>query len=261
MSLGQRVRPSTFRDALGSEFIKMRSVRSTYLMLLAGAGIIIGLCGMGAGLGPVEGLSGAGVLTKIAFLGVPFGQIALAAGAVLAFTAEHESGGIRATLAAVPQRGRLIAAKAVAVGAVSVGFGLLVSTVSIILAYVMVGGRTSGVEPVTWDTVLRPTIGNALYLGAFGLLSFGVGVLLRNTAGTLTTLIGCALIAPVTFGSMGDAGDFLDRWWPTNAGQLIARVQPDGFDGLPPYAGFGVMCAAVAIVYFAAVMLFDRRDP
>jgi hypothetical protein len=230
-------------------------------MLLVGAGIILVLCGMAARLGPAEGLSGVGVLTRIAFLGVPFGQIALAAAAALAFTAEHESGSIRTTLAAVPQRRRLIAAKVAAVGAVALGFGLIVSTASIALAYVTVAGRTSELEPVTWDTVFRPTIGNALYLCAFGMLSFGEGMVLRSTAGTLTTIIGGALIAPVTFGAMGGVGDFLNRWWPTNAGLMVTRVVPDGPDVLPPWAGFGILCAAVVAVLTTAAALFIRKDP
>lgn len=247
-----------FTDALGSELIKLRSIRSTPLMLLTGAVIIVGLCAMGTGLGPDDMYTEPGALTRIAFLGVLFGQIALAAVAALTYTAEHESGGVRTTLAAVPRRGRLVAAKAVGVGLVSLAFGAVVSAVSVSTAKVTLAARGAAVEPVTWDTVLRPTIGNALYLCAFGVLAFGVGVLLRNTAGTLTALIGGTIILPLTFSALGDVGQFLSRWWPTNAGQSITRV---GYNGLPPYEGFAVLCVTVALTLAAAALVFDRRDP
>jgi hypothetical protein len=259
MSLDQQARPSTFRDALGSEFIKLGSVRSTPLMLLTGAVIIVGISAMGSRLGPLETYAESGSLARTAFLGVLFGQIALAAVAVLTFTGEHETGGIRTTLAAVPRRGRLVAAKTVAVGLLSLAFGALVSIVSILLAYAGVTGRTSAVEAVTWDTVVRPVIGNALYLCAFGVLAFAAGLLLRNTAGTLTALIGATVIAPLSFSAMGRFGAFLAKWWPTTAGQQITRVYEPGLGALPPYAGFGVMCAAVAVLLAIAAASFGRN--
>jgi ABC-2 type transport system permease protein len=260
MSHDDPVRPSTFFDALASELVKLRSLRSTPLMLLAGAVIIAGIAALGSRLSSVELLIGPGAISRVAFEGVLFGQIALAAVAVLAFTGEHETGGIRTTLAAVPKRGRL-AATAVAVGLLSLAFGALVSLTAILVTYSGAVGRTSSVEAVTWDTMIRPTLGNALYLAAFGVLAFAAGLLLRNTAGTLTALIGATIILPITFSAMGKVGAFLGKWWPTTAGQQITRVYEPGRGALPPYAGFAVMCAAVVVVLAIAAASFTRNDP
>ena len=261
MSLDDTVRPSTFFDAFCSELIKVRSVRSTPLMLLTGAVIIAGTAALGSWLGPVEMRGEPGSLTRVAFEGVPVGQIALAAVAGRAVTGEHETGAIRATLAAVPRRGRLVAAKAVAVGLLSLAFGALVSLTSVLVAYSGIIGQTGAVEALAWDTVIRPAIGNALYLGAFGVLAFAVGLLLRNTAGTLTALIGATIIAPLTFSAMGEVGRFLAKWWPTDAGQMIARVEVPEARALPPWTGFGVMCAAVGALLAVSAAAFARRDP
>jgi ABC-2 type transport system permease protein len=252
---------TTFLHALGSEWTKLRSVRTTPFTLLAGAGLVVGLAGLLGRLGNPEIFAQPGGLTRLAFSGVLLGQIAPASVAVLAFTAEQESGSIRTTLAAVPRRGRLIAAKATVVGLASFAYGVVVSVAALSLLYAFVAARAATVEPLVWGTVFRPMVGNALYLGVFGVLAFGVGVLLRNTAGALTTLIGGAVIAPYTFSGLGEVGRFLGEWWPTSAGERIARVLPEGSGGLSPLAGFGVLFLATAIVLAFATLAFTRRDP
>lgn len=246
-----------------SEWIKLRSVRATTLALLTGAAIIVGVAGLMGRLGNPEILLKPGGLTYLAFGGVLIGQIGLAAVAVLTFTAEHESTSIRTTLAAVPRRGRLITAKAAVVGLMSLVFGAVVSAGALGLLYGLAAARVDRIEPLAWATVFRPVVGNTLYLGVFGVLAFAVGVLIRNTAGALTTLIGGVVIAPFTFSGFGSAGAFLAKWWPTSAGERIARADVGSADvsGLSPVAGFGVLCVATAALLALATWTFVRRDP
>ena len=94
-------------------------------------------------------------------------------------------GMIRSTFAAVPSRGRVLAAKS----AVVVGLLFVVGTVTALVGYV--GGNyfldREGIGLALEGDVLRAMYGSGLYLAGIGLFTVAVGFLLRHTAGTIST--------------------------------------------------------------------------
>jgi ABC-2 type transport system permease protein len=105
-----------FRDVAQMEWLKLRSVRSTWWTLLVFAVGLIGLAVLvmihqhwvtmpaadRASFDP----------TNESYAGLAVGQLALGVLGVLAVTSEFSSGMIRATFAAVPRRPLVLAAKA-----------------------------------------------------------------------------------------------------------------------------------------------------
>ncbi len=108
---------------------------------------------------------------------------------------------------------------------------------------------------------LRAVFGGGLYLTAVGLLGFGLGALIRHTAGALSAFFG------VLFASTALV-DLLPTNWrntvidymPANSGSQILATRPTG-SALGPWSGLGVLClyALVAIVA-AGFVLVTRRD-
>jgi hypothetical protein len=110
-----------FRQAARMEWIKLRTLRSVKWALL------VALAGM-AGIGIAAGFNtrnAHGDVTNNILAGGALGQVVFAVLGVLVMTSEYSSGTIRATLAAVPRRPLVLAAKAAVFGAVALAAGEL----------------------------------------------------------------------------------------------------------------------------------------
>ena len=115
-------RPANFADAVLSEWTKIRTLRSTFFTLAATVVFVVGLGALISYEGSVHYTAQDGLWdpTSISLSGLVIGQLTIAVLGVLAITGEYSTGMVRTSLAAVPRRGRLLAAKAVVFGAVAV---------------------------------------------------------------------------------------------------------------------------------------------
>ena len=97
-----------FTHAARMEWVKLRSLRSTWWVL---ALTVAGAVGIAVAVG-ANTEDAAADLTNNALAGISLGLLLVGVLGVLAMTGEHSSGMIRATLAAVPNRPRVLAAQA-----------------------------------------------------------------------------------------------------------------------------------------------------
>ena len=139
-------------NAVAAEWTKLRSVRSTYWLLVVGAVVIVGLAVLiTVGLGTGNDLDDDSFdAAGISLLGAWFGQIAFGVLGVLTVTSEYATGTIRTTLAAVPRRGLLIAAKLALVGVVAWSVGTVVSLIAF-----LAGQGVLAASAGRWDSVTR----------------------------------------------------------------------------------------------------------
>ena len=121
-------------------------------------------------------------------LGTFAGLIAVIVVATLFITAEYRRGLIRTTLAASPRRGRVLAAKAIVIGAVTFVAGLAAAAVAVAARRGRIL-RANGnyVFPVTWLTELRVIVGTAALLAVAAVLALALGTVLRRSAAAVTT--------------------------------------------------------------------------
>src|SRR5580704_11119008 len=108
-----------FQHVARMEWIKLRSLRSTWWTLAITVG---GAVAMAVVIG-ANTRNRAGDLTNNALAGVVPGLLLTGVLGVLTMTGEYTSGMIRATLAAVPRRPLVLAAKAAVFGVVALGAG------------------------------------------------------------------------------------------------------------------------------------------
>lgn len=116
-------------DLLAAEWIKLWSVRSTYLALAAAA-VATPVVSLGVAQANVSYIRsgqphGPDQIDAMAtsFRGIAIAQLIIGVLGALTITGEFSSGLIRSTFAATPQRGTVLAAKATVIGVVTLVFG------------------------------------------------------------------------------------------------------------------------------------------
>jgi ABC-type transport system involved in multi-copper enzyme maturation permease subunit len=207
-------------------------------------------------------------------VGVFAGLIVLIVVAVMFITAEYRRGLIRTTLAASPRRGRVLAAKALVIAAVTFAAGLVAAVIAVTGGVAVVHSQFGAVFPVTWLTWLRVVAGTALLLAVAAVLAVAVGTILRRTAAAVTTgivVIVLPYILAVASVLPAGAANWLLRISPA-AGFAIQQSIPaypqvsnlyaptGGYYPLAPWAGFAVLCGWAALAFALAVVLLRRRD-
>jgi ABC-2 type transport system permease protein len=259
-------------QALRSEWVKLRTVRSTAWSLLVFVGISILFTSLLTSGSSTEGGSpghgGDNDIVLDSLAGVWFGAIAAAVLAVLVITSEYSTGMIRTTLLANPRRRTVLAAKTVIVGGVVLVLGLATSAACFQIGQWFLRGNgfnyDGGYPAVTLadHEALRAVLGTGVYLGLLAVFALGVGAVLRHTAGAITVVL-AALLAPVialTF--LPDSiADWVERYCLMGAGLAIQQtVVRDDSIALSPVRGLLVAAAYAAVPLLLALWLIGRRD-
>ena len=251
--------------ALRSEFTKIRSTRSTYWALLA---VIVATVGFGAlaswGAAHSHDPGGPGFdATQNSLGGLYISQLIIAVLGALTITSEYSTGMMRTSLAALPRRGTVFAAKAIVFTVVALVTGLVTTFASFFLGQALMSGQHINATLGQPD-VLRAVIGGALFLTVCGLLAFGIGMILRHTAGAITAAIGLLFVLSVVVHFLPESWQaHVDKWMPALAGSGIwATVAPS--PGSTPtfsaWAGFAVLAGYAAVAMAAGLVVFFRRD-
>jgi ABC-2 type transport system permease protein len=253
----------TFIGVLRSEFTKIRSVRSTYWTLLALVVVTVGFGALASWGVAAHGHPGPGFDPAAQSLaGLYISQLIMGVLGVLVITAEYSTGMIRTTLTTMPWRGTIIAAKAVVFAVVAFVTGLITCFASFFLGQALMSSHQLSTALGAPD-VLRAVIGGALFLTACGLLAFGIGLLLRHTAGAISTVVALLFVLSILINFLPSSWqNHVDKWIPADAGtQIWSGVASRG--GPPmfaPWTGFAVFCGYAAIAVIGGLILFRKRD-
>jgi ABC-2 type transport system permease protein len=260
-----------FGGTLRSELTKIRSVRSTYWSLIALVVITIGISALFA-YGHAQNFSQMPAFaqthqraqfiaqaTETSLFGLILGQLVIAVLGAITITSEYSTGMIRTSLSVMPRRGVVFAAKAVVFAAIALVVGLVTSFASYFVGQAILSTQHIN-SALGQPGVLRAVIGGGLFLAVCGLLSFGLGAVLRHTAGAITAAIGLLFVAYILSGFLpSNWAAHVDKWIPFNAGGAIWE-NASGTNMLSPWTGLAVFCGYAAIALVAGLILFRRRD-
>jgi ABC-2 type transport system permease protein len=253
-----------FTGSLRSEFTKIRSTRSTYWTLLALMVITVGF-GALASAGAAHNANQLGPdfdPTQRSLFGLYFGQLVMAVLGALTITSEYATGMIRTSLTAMPRRGTMFAAKAVVFAAVALVTGLITSFGAFFLGQGLMSGAHINAT-LSQPHVLRAVVGGALFLAACGMLAYGIGAILRHTAGAITASIVLLFVVSLLINALPQSWQaHVDKWVPAIAGSQIWTVRPAGASPpmFAPWTGFAVFCGYALIALVAGLILFRKRD-
>lgn len=216
-----------FGSTLASEWTKIRSVRATYIqiVLAIGLGVVMSalIClAIGSAwseLSPAEQADFDPVFTS--FFGTIFSSIVLIVTGVTFVSSEYTSGMMRTTLAVTPQRGRVMAAKALIVFAVSLVTGFFV-IFGAFFASQPVLGSFEGVPTASLSdsSTLQALVAGWLTTPLFPLIGAALGFILRSTASAITATL-ALIFAPSIFGGL------LPDFWQENMLRFLPGVASD----------------------------------
>lgn len=253
-----------FLDAVRAEWVKLRSLRSTFWSLLAAAVLIVGLSVVFA-FAYASAYPSSSAADKATFdpttatlSGVWFGQLAVGVLGILTNTGEYASGTIRSSLAAVPRRGQMYAAKAAVFFTVTLVICLVSSLAAFFLGQPILA-RHAPHASFGDPNVARAVIGAGLYLALLALCCVALGSLIRHTAGAVATMVAIVFVVPTVVSSLPESWQEAARWLPSNAGSSVWVVERTA-DTLAPWTGLVVFVAYAAAILLAAFALFRRRD-
>lgn len=213
-----------FRDLVASEWSKVRSLRSTWIAYGATALAVIAF-NAGTAYDTYHYWTEQNAADRADFVrdGIPLQQaftanaavimmLALGAVGALVIVGEHASGTIRTTLAAVPARRSLLAAKAVVVTAVTTVFGACVAGASFGLTQAILDRKRVGVS-IGDPGALRVVLASALLAPVCALAGMALGAVIRHTAATMTASAAVFLVLPTLLTD--------DRYWSAVVGHAL----------------------------------------
>jgi ABC-2 type transport system permease protein len=248
------------RSLLAAEVLKLRTTRTTWVLLLVGA-LLAGVT--------AAALVGSGSLEDDRALALAQGAsfaafLALVLGALLV-TSEYRHGTITTTFLGEPRRGRVLAAKlvvAAASGVLYAGVALAV-TAAVALPWLAARGEALALDGQALEVCGRLALALALY----AVLGAAVGAMIQGQVGTIVgillwflvveSLVG--LLSQLLLGSFGEP-DPLTPYLPGSALGGIVGGQGSEFMLRGPYA------ALLALAYVAGLaalgwLSMTRRDP
>ena len=248
-------------QAARMEWIKLRSLRSTWWTL---ALTVAGTVGIGAAVG-LNSQNASGDLTNNALAGVVPGLLLAGVLGVLAMTSEYTSGTSRVTLAAVPRRPLVLAAKAAVFGAVT----LIVGEAASFLAFFAAAATLRhGIAAPTLGQpgVLRAVVLTGAAFCLIGLLGLGLGTIIRHSAAAVGVLVAGVYVVVQVIGFIAhSAAAYMPILIVANS---LSTTKPVtcGTDGascpdfLSAWAGLGMLCLYAVVALTVGGWLLAKRD-
>ena len=205
---------------------------------------------------------------RLSLTGILIGQAVVAILAVLTVSSEYSSGMMRVTLAAMPRRETVLAAKAVLLAALVLVAGAVAVTGSMLAGHLILPGHgftaARGFQPAWLSSgpALRAASGSVLYLGLIALMCLGIAVLVRDSAVAAGVVLAVLYLFPIIDALIGNAHwqHRLERWTPTVAGLAIQDTTGLRSLAITPWAGLGVLAIWAAAALLAAGLVFRYRD-
>jgi ABC-2 type transport system permease protein len=236
----------SFAGILRSEWIKLRTVRSTpwcyvaIILLTIGLGMLLSVALPTATTAATTDTQQSTWLT-VTTLGVNFAQLVIAVLGALVITGEYSTGMIRSTFVAVPTRLPALAAKLLVFGVATFVISLIALVATALITAPLLPGRA--IHPDLGDSAIWiALIGAAGYLTLIGCLSLAIGTILRSTAGTIAASLGLVLVAPIILRVLANLTQAqwaanVDVFLPSNAGGRLFAYPASTASVLTPPAG------------------------
>jgi ABC-type transport system involved in multi-copper enzyme maturation permease subunit len=287
------------RGVIASEFTKLRSVRSTYWTIAALIIVSVGIAAI-AGFGISSSLHNdpqnkAGLDATqdslIAFF--ELGQLIIAVIGAMSITSEYSTGMIRTSMTAMPRRGTIYLGKLIVLTAVTLVVSLVTSFIAFFIGQAALSGSGlsaslfhsttvpananmsppasgngppvvtfQGTDLVTSGHVLTAVIGTALFVTVVALIAFGLGAIIRHTAGAITSTIGLLFVLSIIIQILPDNWRWdIMRFFPDAAGRVISvtvgSTNPHLWSAWPQFL---VTVIWAAVLIGAGGFLFSKRD-
>jgi ABC-2 type transport system permease protein len=254
------------RGVLASEFTKLRSVRSTYFTIAALMILSVGISAL-IGFGQASNIHNnpwnkAGTDATQLSLGFFFyiGQLIIAVIGAMIITSEYSTGMIRTSLTAMPRRGTVYLGKLIVLTTVTLVVSLVTSFIAFFVGSAALSGSGvagsvfhnvtipanvnmspgpngpgngppnytfQGTDVITSAHVLTAIIGSALFVTVVALIAFGLGAIIRHTAGAISSVFGLMFVLSIVIQVLPNTWRWdIMRFFPDAAGRVLSVTLP-----------------------------------
>jgi len=254
-------------DVVGSELIKIRSVRSTYFTLIAfivaGVGFaVLFAAGQVSHWGSGQSEIGFNATTPTLIGVVMLGELIIVVLGALTLTSEYGTGMISTSLTVMPRRLVLYAAKAIVFTAITLAVSLPTSFAAYLAGQAIFASKHANTT-LSDPNVLRAVLLAGLVVPLFGLLALGLAAIVRHTAGAITSLLGLIFLLPLLAQALPNSWyQDIARWLP--GGEALHPIIATDGSGSPYLFGawgeFAVIAGWAAVALIVGGLLLDRRD-
>jgi ABC-2 type transport system permease protein len=255
--------PSTsrygFKQVVRSELIKITTLRSMLITLVIALVGSLGVTVLGTfnqGGRPPGGYQGFDP-TNQSMVGLALATLAFGVLGAMAATGEYATGTIRSTLSAAPRRPILLAAKITTVGLLALLAGEVITFSCFGLGQAILAGAGTPTANLSQHGVLPAIILSGAFVALMALMALGLGVIVRHTAGAITTYVGITFLLPFLLARFASTES---RYTPVimlaNSVSAVYRQN----NAVNPSAAMILMTIYAAVVLTVAAVLIVRRD-
>ncbi|RUQ98304.1 ABC transporter permease subunit [Labedella endophytica] len=262
--------PATFGRLVTGEWVKFRSLRSSWAILALGVVLVPAFAvSRMTSIAQVPEAAGSASLVASVYVtsGTALTQLVFAVFGVMAIAGEYGSGQIRTTLAVTPGRIAAIGAKLLVTVLAAMGASIVAVAISWAASAPWFAATGMSIDLTNADD-LRILAGVPLYLGAITALAFGVGLIVRSSAAGIAIVLGFLLVLENLLGVIPwEPIQAFAAYLPSSAGSRLLQsdavgsvITTSNLTLLSPWAGYGVMVAWVVDILVVAFVLLRRRD-
>lgn len=259
---------TTFMDTLASEWVKLTTLRSTYVTMGLGAAMSIAMSALVC-LAVGSTFNGWPAERQAQFApilmtmtGTVVMLITASVFGALATASEYSSGMMRLTLTATPSRARVLTAKLALVAGITLVVGTIASVGMFLAGAAVLSSYGIPVPGLGDRDVQRFVLGLAVATPMFPVFGAALGSILRSTPGAITAVLGL-LWLPQVF------AELVPSWPQEHVFNLFPQSAADSLTGghlvtNPIYSTAPVATVIVAVwlvaLVSAAYLLLQRRD-
>jgi hypothetical protein len=241
---------AAMRRALGAEWTKLRTVRTTWtntVIAIVSPILFGGLIAFGtisewdkmsaddrASLDP----------TSISLVGILVGALVMASIGIRSVAGEQNTGMLHATFAAVPHRRRVLAAKAVTVAMLTLPTALIANVCSFLVAQRVFASKAVGAS-LSDPGAAGAVIGSAVAVTLVAVMGVALGAAIRHIAGANTALSGILIGTQLIAVALPDA---IGKFLPGAVLNGIVSTESTS-DMLDRGSALAVLIAYTAVVY------------
>lgn len=182
----------------------------------------------------------------------------------LLVTGEYASGTIRTTLTASPRRPLLLAVKTAVTAVIMLVFSEVLSFLVFFLGQAILSGGGAPSASLATPGATRAVLMTGAFIALMALMSFGFGLIFRNTAAAIAAFVGVVFVLPLVMHSISQTAV---KYLPTNifTNSITATVNQGpgaapGFGPVSPTVGLLLMVVYAAIAVALGAVVFTRRD-
>lgn len=254
-------------DALRAEWTKLRTQTTTVWLLIATGVATVAISAATGASTHQTGFVHGGDAVRLSLVGVYLGQIVIASLAVTTLSEEYATGVIRVTLAAMPRRFTVLAAKAANVCTLTAVISAGAVAGCLLIGRVML--PADGLDPahgyalvsLSSSATLRAASGTIIYLTLIALLSLGLAAVIRDTAVSIGVVVALLYLPPLLAQMVGGtlARD-IKEFAPMTAGLAIQHTTSLRALPIQPWTGLAVTAGWAAAAMLLGGIVLQRRD-